>query len=64
MARPLSEAIGRRGWTVWLDELALTARDSLSRHIDAVQELVSSPLRQMLRGPATAWERRAVAASP
>jgi hypothetical protein len=26
-----------------------------------VQELVSSPLRQMLRGPATAWERRAVA---
>jgi hypothetical protein len=26
-----------------------------------VQDFVSSPIRQMLRGPATAWERRAVA---
>jgi len=35
VARPLSEAIMRRGWAVWLDELALTVGDSLSRHIDA-----------------------------
>ncbi len=35
VARPLSDAITQRGWTVWLDELALTVGDSLSRHIDA-----------------------------
>jgi TIR domain len=34
VARPLSDAITQRGWTVWLDELALTVGDSLSRHID------------------------------
>lgn len=58
VARPLSEAIGRRGWTVWLDELALTIGDSLSRHIDAALAqsrfgaVVLSPLHSLRRsGP-------------
>jgi hypothetical protein len=44
------------------------SRDLYSKYSEAahhrrayVQDLVSSPLRQMLRGPATTWERRAVA---
>jgi hypothetical protein len=36
VAKPLGDALIRRGWNVWLDELALTVGDSLSRHIDAV----------------------------
>jgi hypothetical protein len=35
VARPLSEALTALGWRVWLDELALTVGDSLSRSIDA-----------------------------
>jgi hypothetical protein len=34
VARPLGDALLRRGWTVWLDEVALTVGDSLSRNID------------------------------
>jgi hypothetical protein len=30
VARPLAEAISGRGWTVWLDELALTIGDVAS----------------------------------
>jgi TIR domain len=35
VARPLSEALMTRGWSVWLDELELTIGDSLSGRIDA-----------------------------
>jgi hypothetical protein len=35
VARPLSEALLARGWSVWLDELELTVGDSLSSHIDS-----------------------------
>jgi hypothetical protein len=35
VARPLSEALKDRGWSVWLDELELTIGDSLSGSIDA-----------------------------
>jgi hypothetical protein len=35
VARPLSEALTARGWSVWLDELELTIGDSLSGRIDA-----------------------------
>lgn len=35
VARPLADALARRGWTPWLDELELKLGDSLSRRIDA-----------------------------
>lgn len=35
VARPLSDALTRLGWSVWLDELELKLGDSLSRRIDA-----------------------------
>jgi hypothetical protein len=35
VARPLSQALVARGWSVWLDELELTIGDSLSGRIDA-----------------------------
>jgi len=35
VARPLSDALTTRGWSVWLDELELTIGDSLSGRIDA-----------------------------
>lgn len=34
VARPLADALGRRGWTAWLDEFELTVGDSLTRRID------------------------------
>jgi hypothetical protein len=34
VARPLVEALGERGWTVWLDALELTVGDSLTGRID------------------------------
>jgi hypothetical protein len=35
VARPLSQALTKRGWSVWLDEGELTVGDSLSGRIDA-----------------------------
>lgn len=65
------ERLGEWMTEVGLPELARTeqpTRELYGKYSEAahhrrayVQELVSSPLRQMLRGPATAWERRAVA---
>ena len=34
VARPLADALVKRGWNVWLDELNLTVGDSLNRRID------------------------------
>jgi hypothetical protein len=62
VARPLSDAISRQGWTVWLDELALTIGDSLSRHIDAA--LAQSRFGAVVLSPsffAKEWPQRELA---
>lgn len=62
VARPLAEAISGRGWTVWLDELALTVGDSLSRHIDAA--LAQSRFGAVVLSPsffAKEWPQRELA---
>ncbi len=62
VARPLSEALKARGWSVWLDELELTVGDSLSGRIDAA--LAQSRFGVVVLSPAfftKTWPQRELA---
>jgi hypothetical protein len=62
VARPLNDALVRRGFSVWLDELELTIGDSLSGTIDAA--LVRSRFGVVVLSPAffsKVWPQRELA---